>query len=71
MKKLERLATDWGFDSVGSMLEAYGVDSTVPAICTHGDCDYSTLMEPDQREGWCEACGDNSVRSFLVLMGVI
>jgi len=66
-----RLAKDWGFEDPGSMLEAYGFEPTVPAICSRPECDYSTLMEPDQRNGWCEDCGDNTVRSFLVLMGVI
>ena len=34
-------------------------------------CDYTTEMEPDQEEGYCEACGGNTVVSALVLAGII
>jgi hypothetical protein len=35
------------------------------------DCDYTTEVEPDQREGWCEECGTGTVRSGIVLAGII
>jgi hypothetical protein len=34
-------------------------------------CDYTAEMEPDQTQGWCEACGTNTVASALVLAGLI
>ena len=37
----------------------------------HMGCDYTTGMEPDQDEGYCEACGGNTVTSALVLAGLI
>jgi hypothetical protein len=34
-------------------------------------CNYTAKMEPDQTEGYCEACGGNTVVSALVLAGFI
>jgi hypothetical protein len=51
--------------------EASISDSVAPAICTEPECDYTTEMEPDQDAGYCEACGNNSVASALVLAGLI
>jgi hypothetical protein len=68
--KLEILAKQYGY-SVGELLEEYGLDSTVPGICINEGCEYVTEYEPDQREGWCGTCGTTTVRSALVLAGVI
>ena len=66
---LNQLANDYGFDGVSDMLEACMFDSVCPAICTV--CGYTTDMEPDQNRGWCEECGKNTVKSALILAGVI
>jgi hypothetical protein len=34
-------------------------------------CDYTAEMEPDQDRGWCEVCNTNSMKSALVLAGII
>jgi hypothetical protein len=34
-------------------------------------CEYTAEVEPDEREGWCGACGTTSVRSCLILAGLI
>ena len=70
-EKLQQLATDYGFASTFDMLESAMFDSVCPAICTSEDCNYTCDMEPDQRNGYCEACGNNSVVSCLVLAGII
>jgi ssDNA-binding Zn-finger/Zn-ribbon topoisomerase 1 len=69
-KKLTILADQYGL-SVGELLEEWALDSVVPGICMNPDCEYTAEYEPDQREGWCEACGTQSVTSFLILLGVI
>lgn len=69
--KLIELAESEGFEGVMEMLEAAVVDSVVPAICCNEDCDYTTGMEPDQDRGWCEDCETNTVKSCLVLAGII
>jgi len=69
-EKLEILCDQYG-SSVEELLEEWGVDSVAPGVCMNPGCDYSTEYEPDQRRGWCEVCGTQSVRSFLVLLGVV
>ncbi len=68
--KLETLAGQYGY-SVEELLEEYGAESLVPGICMNPGCEYVTEYEPDQREGWCGACGTKTVKSALVLAGVI
>ena len=68
--KLSILASQYGY-SVDELLEEYGLDETVPGICMNPGCEYVTEYEPDQRDGWCEACGTTTVRSALVLAGLI
>lgn len=68
--KLDRLASTWG-QSVPSFVEEYALDNQVPGICMNPDCDFVSCIEPDQTEGWCEECETRSVRSGLVLAGLI
>ena len=60
-----------GFNCIDDLLAASISDSVCPAICMTEGCDYTTEMEPDQEEGYCEACGGNTVVSALVLAGII
>jgi hypothetical protein len=66
---LERLAQDEGYDHPMAMLEARHTDSVVPGICLI--CGYSTDVEPDQNRGYCEECCKNTVKSCLILAGII
>jgi hypothetical protein len=68
---LRHLALDAGFRSVMGMLEAAATDSVSPAICTNKGCQTVTETEPDQSEGVCESCGQNTVVSALYLAGLI
>jgi ssDNA-binding Zn-finger/Zn-ribbon topoisomerase 1 len=70
-RKLNELVESEGFDTLEEMLAACIADSVSPAICTAPNCNYTTEMEPDQRAGFCEACGQNTVQSALVLAGII
>ena len=70
-QKLMTLCKAEGFDSLGDLLEVAATDSVCPAICMTEGCDHTTEMEPDQTEGYCEACGGNTVVSVLVLAGFI
>ena len=69
--KLMKLCDIEGFDSLDDLLQAAVTDSVCPAICMTEGCDYTTEMEPDQDQGFCEACGGNTVTSVLVLAGLI
>ena len=70
-KKLSALAAAYGFDTVDAMLEETICDSVSPAICVRLQCSYTTDMEPDQQEGYCEVRGHQSVQSALVLAEMI
>jgi hypothetical protein len=65
---LNQLADDYGYRTVGDLIEANAFDSVVPGIC---ECGYTTDVEPDSDSGWCEGCDSNTVKSCLVLAGVI
>lgn len=66
---LKQLAEDYGYAGVDEMLEGAICDGICPAICTV--CGYTTDVEPDQDRGYCEECESNTVKSALILAGVI
>lgn len=70
-EKLKTLAEIYGFDDEYEMLEEFGIDSIVPAICTEPDCQATFDWEPDCEGGQCEECGCESVDSCMILAGVI
>jgi hypothetical protein len=69
--KLMKLCDIEGFDSLDDLLQAAATDSVCAAICMTEGCEYTTEMEPDQDQGFCEGCGGNTVTSALVLAGLI
>lgn len=71
MTKLKQLATIEGYDDVFDMLNDAVTDSVVPGICSNPHCNYTVGVEPDQDRGWCESCQSNTVKSCLILAGVI
>ena len=75
MEKFKVLMEDEGFNDPIEFLEeecmGFGYRAGVPAICTNLGCNYCCDMEPDQDRGWCEECGTNSVKSALILYGII
>lgn len=64
-EKLVKLAKEYGYRDVYAMIEKSAIDSLVPGICMEYGCDYSTDVEPDARENWCDGCGRNTVKSCL------
>ena len=69
--KLIALAETEGYSDVTEFLGDYALDSVVPAICMSPDCDHTTDLEPDQRAGYCDACGRPTMKSALVIAGMI
>ena len=69
--KLNTLMDVEGFDGLEHLLEAALFDSASPAICMNEGCNYTEEMEGDQTAGWCDACNTNSMKSALVLAGVL
>jgi hypothetical protein len=70
-QKLKKLVEIEGYDDDAALIADAALDSACPAICMNADCDYTAEMEPDQRQGWCELCNTNSMKSALVLAGII
>ena len=73
-QKLRKLAKIEGCETVTELLELSPRDAVSPAICCNPDnleCDYSTEMEPDQNQGWCEECDKGTMQSALILAGLI
>lgn len=71
MSLLNKLAEIEGYEDPMDMLEDASTDSVVPGICRVKGCGYTTGVEPDQRQGWCENCEKGTVVSCLILAGVI
>lgn len=68
---LEELADAEGFGSVMDMLEHATFDSIVPGICMDNSCKSIQECEPDATANWCEACEEKTVKSCLVIAGII
>jgi hypothetical protein len=66
---LDDLMSDWGYDTIDQLMADAITDSVCPGICR--TCGYSTEIEPDNSQGWCEECETPTVVSALRLMGVI
>ena len=69
--KLASLVESEGYETLEAMLKEIITDSISPGICMNGRCGYTCEVEPDQDAGWCEECQTNSVKSALVLSGLI
>jgi len=69
--KLTELASIEGASTPDDLIEAAILDSVVPGICMEEGCSYSTEVEPDQTQGWCEECDKGTVESCLSIAGII
>ena len=70
-KKIKELVEQFGYENEEEMLIDSGFDSIVPGICMDENCDYTTDVEPDCEEGWCEICDTGTVKSCLVISNLI
>lgn len=66
---LQRLAENEGYSEPMEMLEDTFNDGAVPGACSQ--CDYTTYVEPDCTDGWCEECEAGTVRSCQIMAGII
>ena len=65
--RLVQLCERSGFKNVEELFLASLRDSLCPAICM--ECGAVAEMEPNERSGHCEKCGQGRVVSGLVLIG--
>ena len=68
--KLKKLSEVEGL-SIEEMLEEGTFDSVCWGICTNEGCEYTTQVEPDQDQGYCENCKTQTVASACILAGII
>ena len=71
MSKLNDLLESEGFEDEIEFAETYVLESIVPGICMNPACSNVYEYEPDQNEGWCDCCASNTVKSGLILAGMI
>jgi len=69
--KFKKLVELEGYDEDVELIADAVAESVCPAICMNDSCDHTAPIEPDQDRGWCENCGTNSMKSALVLAGMI
>lgn len=69
--KLTKLVEIEGYESDIALGQAAMMDVVCPGICMNDGCNYTTNVEPDQNRGYCEICETNTVKSGLLLMGII
>ena len=70
MNKLQQLEKITAEDRM-SLAQAATWDSVAEGICCNKGCDYVATVEPDCEMGWCELCNTESVKSVLVLIGIV
>ncbi|MEY9748819.1 hypothetical protein ABIF65_008193 [Bradyrhizobium japonicum] len=71
VQKLVTLCDQRGFQDLDDLLLAALLNEASPAICMTEGCNKTADMEPDQDQGFCEACGGKTVVSALVLAGLV
>jgi hypothetical protein len=70
IEKLKQLSEIEGV-SEEELLEQAAVGGECKGICITDGCSYTTSIEPDQDAGYCEVCGTGTVKSCLVLFGIM
>lgn len=71
---LQQLAEEYGYADIMDAIEAEGwaIDSVIPGLCRTKGCDgLNDCVEPDARNYFCENCGQSTIDSVLVRLGVI
>ena len=68
--KLDELAELEG-TTVDELLQNSMFDSLVEGICMNDGCNATYAYEADQSKGYCEECRTRSVKSALLLGGIV
>jgi hypothetical protein len=69
-RKIQYLLDNEGFESEEAIMEQGVMDSVILGICVNDGCNYTTDVECDSTDGWCECCEENSVVSAAALVGL-
>lgn len=46
-------------------------DVVVPGICVNDKCNNIIDVEPDQKQGFCENCKTNTIKSVLIIADLL
>jgi len=69
--KAQKLANEYGHDDIMDVCEEYIHDCGCPGICMNDGCDATYEYEHDQDKGWCENCNTGTVKSAMLLAGIM
>jgi len=67
--KLAKLVQVTGYPTLEALVCA--VFSDAPAICMNDGCNFLRVMELDEERGWCWRCLAYSMKSVMILAGVL
>lgn len=65
--KLTELLEAEGYTSLDEFILVNDTDERVPGICGNFACSFTKDVHRDERHGWCDRCGTESVTSGLVI----
>jgi hypothetical protein len=66
---LLKICEGWGFRDVPELIDRYLFKEACPAICL--TCGHIAEKRPDALAGWCAICDTDTMRSAMVLAGVL
>lgn len=67
---IDRIVMDLEVSDIDDLIVEVATETEGPGACTRcGDVFVHVLV--DEKTGWCDACGEDSVKSLLVLAGVV
>ena len=69
--KMQELCDIEGVADEIEYLEEFGHDTIAPGICTNPSCDYTISVEQDCGNGWCGLCKTFTVKSGIMILGII
>jgi hypothetical protein len=68
-EKLLVICERWGYRDVPELIDKYLFKDTCPAICLK--CGNVAEKSADALAGWCSVCDRDTMRSALVLAGIL
>jgi hypothetical protein len=64
-----RACEAWRYRDMAELIDLWLFKSTCPAVCR--SCGHIELKECDVLSGWCGLCDSDTMRSVMVLAGVL
>ena len=65
--KIQQLAGIAGYSDVNTLIAASAAHGAVLGICMNRRCSFVKEVEKDQKHGYCETCGSETVKSAIML----